>query len=240
VTPNDMFNRALVELQSDGSRALETGQTLLGFLQQSLTLVADDVFDAWVFEWSFTTQPPMNTQLGVAVYNVPDEVIEVIDIVLDTGAIDTRKLRRLPLRTFRYKWAALKYLPMDKPIEWCQLSDTQFMVAPRPNNSVYTMTVEGASRVSPVDPSNYGVEFPIMPSRHHESIVYGLALRGAEALKDYGLVEKMTTRYKEIVNRMITEDKRQPDTEYEFKPFRAQPVMYTTDYWANPFVRDVN
>jgi hypothetical protein len=208
-------------------------------LQQSLTIVADDIFDAWVFEWSFTQQPPISCQQGVSVYNIPDSVIETEDIILDTGAIDTRKLRRLPLRTFRYKWAAQKYLPMDKPIEWAQLNDTQFVVAPTPNNSFYTMTVEGASRILPIDPSNYGSEFPIMPSRHHESVVYGLAVRGAEALKDYGLQKELMARYQAIVQRMVVEDKRQPDTEYEFKPFRPQPVMYTTDYWANPFVREI-
>jgi hypothetical protein len=233
MTGLEIINRALVELQSEGSRQLEAGITLQQFLEVSLNLVVSDVFAMWAFEWALNTPTPVPTIGGTSVYTLPTGMIEVFDIILDTGAIDTRKLTRLPLRTFKTKWAAQAYLPMDKPYNWCQVNDTQFQVAPTPN-SAYDMTLTGT--VAPAAISDFALPVTIIPLRDHEVLVYGIAKRGAEAIKDPVLPDLMTKSYVQIINRMIQEDKRMPDVEYQLQPFRASPQAQGTNYWANPFV----
>lgn len=232
----EMINQALIRMQSEGSRMLETGITLQDFLVQCLDTTCEDITAAWPFEWSVRTPEPIQAIAGNSGYQLPARIVEVIDIILDTGSIDTRKLIKRPLRTFKTKWAALQYLPFDKPTEWAQVNDTGFLVAPIPDSSLYTMSVTGTLKANEVSLTD---GYTFIPVRDHEAIVYGLAMRGAEALRDPALKEDMTKRYGQLIQRMIQEDKRMPDVEYQLAPFRGQPVMFSTAYWANPSVRSM-
>src|SRR5262245_5445325 len=236
MTGQQIINRALIECASEGNRLLESGQTLQAYLQDSMNLAVSDIVTRWPFEWLQTNSMTIPTVINVNQYSFPTDILEILDIVLDTGEVDTRKLKRLPLRRFKTKWAAIQYQPHDKPFEWAALNDIEFLLAPIPD-SIYNMYVTGTVHPPPV--TNFTVEMTAVPRRYHEGMAFGLAARGCSALREPEMGMKNLGIYEKFIQQMITEDKRQPDVEYEMQPFRAQPVMFTTAYWATPFVRGI-
>src|SRR5688500_13426189 len=110
MTGDQIVARALVELQSESTRALEGGTTLGDFLKDSLNFAISDVFSAWPWEWAQVMSAVIPTVNGQMDYTLPTRMADIIDIISDVGAIDTVKLNKMPLRTFKQKWAAQTYL----------------------------------------------------------------------------------------------------------------------------------
>jgi hypothetical protein len=236
VTGDQIVARALVELQSEATRPLEGGTTLGDFLEDSLNFAIGDVFSAWPWEWAQSMSVPIPTANGQMDYVLPTNMADIINIIDNVGSIETRMLNKMPLRTFKQKWAAQSYLPADKPQDYARLNDTQFRLAPTPN-SVYNLTIEGTIQPSTI--VNFTLPVTAIPERYHESLVYGVSYRGAEALKDQQAQARFEQQFGKQIGKMITDDKRQPDTNFELQPFYASGQIYQTAYWANPFVRTV-
>ena len=237
MTGNDVCNRALVELARDGSTVLENGLTLLQELQDALNRIIDDMVIRWPFEFLIPPAPDVISMVvSQSVYDLADNSVEVVDIVMDTGAIDTRKLDGIPLRRFRSKWAAIQYLPRGKPIEWVQINRTQFQVGPAPD-AAYTLRINATKRPQPI--VNYGLEITVVPGEFHDALVFGTAMRGAGKVQDFTRLPIIATQYESWIKKMIEDDKRRPDMEFVQQPFRAAPPVYDLSYWASPFIRNV-
>jgi hypothetical protein len=236
MTGDQIVAQVLVKLQSESTRQLEGGLTLGDYLKTSLNFCVQDVFSIWPWEWAQQMSAVIPTVNGTMDYTMPANMADIIDIISDTHSIDTPKLDRLPLRTFKVKWAAQLYLPRDKPREYCRLNDTQFRLAPTPN-SAYSLTVEGTIRPSTI--TNFALEVTGIPERYHETLVYGTMSRGAEALKDQGAMQLSATQYQRLAGKMVQDDKKQLDTNYQLQPFMGQGTNYPTEYWSSPFIRGI-
>jgi hypothetical protein len=200
---------------------------------------------AWPFEWAQTIAPPVNTVVGQTNYALPADCLELIAIHCNTGAIDSRILKGLPQRNYALKWQALDFLPRDKPTDYSRINQALFSVAPIPNSNTYKLAVIYVQRKVIVDlnvdlASTTPDPFTIMlPARYHEVLVKGVAARMAVALRDSQKFTEADAQFRAIIGNMIVEDKRQPDTNFELRPFRGAPYFYQTTYWANPFVREI-
>ncbi len=239
MTGQGIIDKALIELASEGSRLLETGRTLQQELQDALNaIVVDDIPVRWPFQ--FLVGSPASTVATVAgtdLYTVPSGMLEIVEATLDTGAIDARPMTKRPLRTFRKKWANKPYLAQDKPTEYTTVNETTFEVAPIPN-AVYTIRMAGTFK--PATITVFSTEVTAIPSRYHQTVaVYGVAGFGALKLHDQALAKEKLAMYDAGIQKMIVEDKREPDVEYELRPYRATGTVYTTNYWQSPFVRSV-
>jgi hypothetical protein len=239
MTGQEIINKALIELASEGTRPLETGRTLQQELQDALNaVVVDDLPTRWPFSY-LVGEPPSTvpTQVGVSVYDLPAGMIEIVDVVLDTGASDSRALVKRSLRRFRQTWAAIDFLPMDKPTTWAQINEAKFQVAPRPN-AVYTLRLTGTIRPTPI--TNFAAEVTAVPARWHQTVVvYGVAAIGASKLRDQEAFRRLGGLYEMGVQRMIAEEKRDLDIMYEAQAYQAAARTFSIEYWKSPFAREV-
>lgn len=249
MTGQNVIDKALVELASEGTRSLNTGKTLQTELLDALNTVLQELPSRWVFGWLLNNVPSAVATIdGTFRYSIPSPLFELDAIVLDTGAIDTRKLKKRPIRKFRQEWANMLYLPKDKPTHWAQTGDAKFDVAPIPN-AVYTMqltgsqfppTINASGGTAPTVVTDLGSLSVPIPARYHDYIHWGVAALGASKLQDRELAGKMLAMWERSINIMIAEDKRDPDVEYELQPFRASGGgAESTKYWASPFIRSV-
>lgn len=240
MTGQTIINKALIELSSEGTRQLETGRTLQQELEDALnTIVVDDLPTRWPFAY-LVAEPPstVSTIIGTSVYNLPSGMLEIVEIVLDTGASDSRPLTKRNLRRFRQEWAAIAFLPQEKSRVWTQINEEKFEIAPRPR-AVYTLRLTGTVR--PTTITNFAAEVTACPTRWHQNVVvYGVAGIGASKIRDAAKMVEVSGRYELGVQKMVAEEKRDLDVEYELKPFRATAKVFTTEYWKNPFVREVD
>jgi hypothetical protein len=169
---------------------------------------------------------------------LPASMLEIVEIDLDTGAIDSRSLKKLPLRSFRKAWAHLNYEAAHKPIQWTQINETRFQVAPRPDSN-YPMYVTGTK--IPARITDFSLEVTAVPKRYHESVlVYGLATMGASKIADMDRFKQNGGMYERGIESMVTEAKRDPDVEYEMKPYSPTGGAFTTEYWRQPHVRTLS
>jgi len=239
MTGQEILNLAFIEVQSEATRQVEAGQTLGSIATQYLNFCINDLLtlgEIWDWAREIPFSPTIPTVNGTSIYTMPTGCIKLTQIYFDTGAIDSRMLIGLPVATFKQKWAALNYLARDKSVDYCQLDDTRFQVAPIPN-AVYTMSITGLEQSSITD---LGLAVTAIPERYHEVLVFGLARRFASAIRDTALFQQNGQMYTERVNRMVAESRRRADINLALQPFVSAPKIYTTDYWANPFVRRVN
>lgn len=239
MTGNDIVNRALVEIARSGSTILENGLTLSVELQDGLNRVIDDITVRHPFEFLIAATPDTVSTVAnsAAALSLAANSIDVIDIVLDTGATDSRKLTKLPLRRFRNKWAAIAYLASGKPSEWCQINRSQFQVAPRPD-AIYSLLVTTTKREAPI--TDFTLEVSTIPGEFHEALVLGLATLGAGKVQDLTRLPVLAGRFEAWIKKMIDDDRMQPDLEYQQQPFRAQGGAIQENYWATPDIRSIH
>jgi hypothetical protein len=240
VTGQQIVDKALIELASEGTRQLETGRTLAQELQDALNaVVVDDLPTRWPFSYLVGSTPSnVSTVPGQSVYDLPDGMLEIVEVVLDTGTTVTYTLVKRSLRRFMQQWAAVNYLPQTRPTTWAQINEQKFQVAPRPD-SVYTLKLTGTFRPSPI--TNFAAEVTAVPTRwHHNVVVWGVAAIGASRLRDTAAHQRLTQLYELGIQRMIVEEKRDLDIEYEARPFKAVPSIFDVEYWKTPHVREVS
>lgn len=237
-TGTAIINRALVEIATEGTLILEDGRTLTQHLEDALNDTIDDIVVQWPFSFLVGEPPdPVPTVAGTSVYSAPSGSLEVVAVILDTGATDTRKLTKIPLRRFRREWAAIDFLAQGKPRVFTTLNEAKFQVAPRPD-AVHTMRV--TSTKDPATITDFALEVTAIPNRFHEVLVFGVAGRGALKKQNDGQAVTKFAVYNRGVRKMIEEDQRDPDIEYEMQPFRASGKAFAVDYWKTPFVLRVD
>lgn len=233
MTGNDIIDAALREVAREGTLPLEGGATLREVLEQGLNRLFDEVATAHAFSWLRATSPTtLTTSSGTFRYTLPARVIEVESVVL-TSPVPGYALCRLPLQRFRVRWA--DRTTQAKPVEWASVNDNTIELGPTPD-SVYTLEVTTLDR--PSEMVEFTSEVRQIPARYHEVLVWGLAARAASVLKQEADFARLSRLFAVGVQRMISEDIREPGMTWSAQPFR--PARPLGEYWRDPAVRWLN